>query len=332
MAHSQTSEVSQRFQVLLAFRNRNFRWFWLNGATQAMAQGMQFLILGWLVLDISSSSYQLGLVIFAFGLPSMFFALLGGIISDRYDRIKLLISTRFCVSALIFALAVLRIFNLLEIWHVYTIVFLLGVIQGLNGPARMAVVPDLVDRDGISNAIALHSMVHQTGQIMGPAVAGGIIELSGIGPILLVNGGLYLSGIVFLLLIRGLPSRSAAEKATVLEDFRAGLRCIRTTPVLYTVIGMMLAFAFFRCVISSGHARLYQRSSGNWSGRDRFLVAGGGAGITVWKSDISLAGGLSTQGAAAHGFGDVAFCGPDLVRLVALVLGIMGDFIVCGSD
>ena len=245
MAHSQTSEVSQRFQVLLAFRNRNFRWFWLNGATQAMAQGMQFLILGWLVLDISSSSYQLGLVIFAFGLPSMFFALLGGIISDRYDRIKLLISTRFCVSALIFALAVLRIFNLLEIWHVYTIVFLLGVIQGLNGPARMAVVPDLVDRDGISNAIALHSMVHQTGQIMGPAVAGGIIELAGIGPTLLVNGGLYLSGIVFLLLIRGLPSRSVAEKATVLEDFRAGLRCIRTTPVLYTVIGMTLAFAFF---------------------------------------------------------------------------------------
>ena len=163
MAYSQTSEVSQRFQVLTAFRNRNFRWFWLNGATQAMAQGTQFLILGCLMLEISSSSYQLGLVIFALGLPSMFFALLGGIISDRADRIKLLISTRFCVSVLIFALAVLRIFDLLEIWHVYTIVFLLGVIQGLNGPARMAVVPDLVDRDGISNAIALHSMVHQTG-------------------------------------------------------------------------------------------------------------------------------------------------------------------------
>ena len=245
MAYSQTSEVSHRFQLFSAFRNRNFRWFWLNGATQAMAQGMQFLILGWLVLEISSSSYQLGLVIFAFGLPSLFFALLGGIIADRADRIKLLISTRFCVSVLIFTLAALRIFNLLEIWHVYTIVFLLGVIQGLNGPARMAVVPDLVDRDSISNAIALHSMVNQTGQIIGPAVAGGIIELAGIGPTLLVNGGLYLSGIVFLILIRGLPSRSGSGKATVLEDFRAGLRCIRTTPVLYTVIGMTLAFAFF---------------------------------------------------------------------------------------
>ena len=94
---------------------------------------------------------------------------------------------------------------------------------------------------------------------------------------------------------------------------------------------MTLAFAFFP-VISSGHARLYQRGSGNWRGRDRFLVGGGGTGITVWKSDIGLAGGLPTQGAAADRFGATAFCSPDIVRLVALVLGIVGDFIVCGSD
>jgi MFS family permease len=71
-----------------ALRHSNFRLFWLNGATQAMAQGMQFLILGWLVLDITGSSYQLGLVIFAFGLPNIPFALLGGVIADRADRLK----------------------------------------------------------------------------------------------------------------------------------------------------------------------------------------------------------------------------------------------------
>ena len=77
-----------------ALRYSNYRWFWLNGATQAMAQGMQFLILGWLVLDITSSSYQLGLVIFAFGLPNLFFAILGGIIADPANRLNLLISIR----------------------------------------------------------------------------------------------------------------------------------------------------------------------------------------------------------------------------------------------
>ncbi len=125
MAHPQTSRDSQRFHTFSALRYSNFRWFWLNGATQAMAQGMQFLILGWLVLDITSSSYQLGLVIFAFGLPNLLFAMPGGILADRASRLKLLISTRFCVSVLILALAILRITDHLEVWHIYTVVVLL---------------------------------------------------------------------------------------------------------------------------------------------------------------------------------------------------------------
>ena len=133
--------------------------------------------------------------------------MLGGIIADRANRLKLLISTRLYVSVLIFALAILRITDLLEIWHVYAVVSLLGTVQALNGPARMAIVEDLVKRDDMMNAVALHTMVNQTGQIIGPAVAGGIIELAGIGPTLMVNGGLYLSGIVFLSLIRGLPPK-----------------------------------------------------------------------------------------------------------------------------
>ena len=206
-----------------ALRNSNYRWFWLNGATQAMAQGMQFLVLGFLVLDITGSSYQLGFVIFAFGLPNLVFAMLGGVIADRASRLKLLISTRVYVSALILALAVLWITGVMVIWHVYTVVALLGTIQALNLPARMALVGDLVERDEMMNAIALHTMVNQTGQIMGPAAAGGLIELGGIGPTLLVNAGLYLSGIGFMCFIKGLPTRPACENASVLADLRAGL-------------------------------------------------------------------------------------------------------------
>ena len=242
---SQTSRLSRRFRIFSALRHRNFRLFWLNGATQAMAQGMQFLILGWLVLDITGSSYQLGLVIFAFGLPNIPFALLGGVIADRANRLKLLILTRICVSTLIFALAILRISELLDIWHVYAVVFLLGTIQGLNMPARQAIVADLVERDNMMNAVALHTMVNQTGQIIGPAAAGGIIELVGIGPTLLVNAGLYLSGIGFLLFITELPRRSATKGVTLLVELGAGLQCVRSTPILLTVIGMTLAFAFF---------------------------------------------------------------------------------------
>jgi MFS family permease len=210
-----------------------------------MAQGMQFLILGWLVLDITDSASQLGLVIFAFGLANIPFSLLGGIIADRANRLKLLILTRICVSALIFLLAFLRIADLLDIWHVYAVVFLLGTIQGLNQPARQAIVADLVERDDMMNAIALHTMVNQTGQIIGPAAAGGIIELVGIGPALLVNAGLYVSGIIFLLLITGLPRQTAARGASLLADLGAGLHCVRSTPILLTLIVMTVTLAFF---------------------------------------------------------------------------------------
>ena len=242
---SQSYERRNWFQSFNALRYSNYRWFWLNGAAQAMGQGMQFLILGWLVLEITKSAYQMGLIIFAFGLPNLLFALVGGIIADRASRLKLLINTRFFVSALIFALAILEITGFLELWHVYGVVLLLGTIQALNGSARMAIVGDLVDRDDIMNAVTLHQMVNQTGQILGPAVAGGIIELIGIGSALTINAGLYLASVLFLLLIKGLPPNSSQGDTSIFQDLREGFSCIRATPIVYTVIAMTIVFAFF---------------------------------------------------------------------------------------
>ena len=128
-----------------------------------MAQGMQFMALGLLVLEITGSSYQLGLVIFAYGIPNLVFSMLGGIITERADRLKLLTSTGLGVAALIVALGVLEIAGYLEMWHVYVVASLLGMLQALNMPARMALVADLVERTEMMNAVALHTMVNQTG-------------------------------------------------------------------------------------------------------------------------------------------------------------------------
>ena len=245
MSLLQTTRAGTRFQIFSALRYSNYRWFWLNSAAQSMAQGMQFLIMGLLVLDLTDSSYQLGLVFVAYGIPNLLFAMLGGIIADRADRLKLLISTRLIVSALVFALAILKVTDLLEIWHIYAIVLFLGTVQALNMPARMALVADLVERKDMMNAVALQTMVGQSGQIIGPALAGGAIELIGMGPTLLVDAGLFLVGIIFLLLIKGLAPRAPAANSSLLRELRTGLQCIRSTPVLYTIIGMALAFTFF---------------------------------------------------------------------------------------
>lgn len=228
-----------------ALRYSNFRWFWLNGATQAMGQGMQFLTIGILVLDSTDSSYQLGLVIFAYGVPNLAFSLVGGIIADRTDRLRLLVSTRVVESGLILALAILKLSGVMELWHVFAVSALLGTVQAINGPTRMALVADLVDRKDLMNAVALHTMVNQSGQIIGPALAGGVIEISGVGNALVANAAIYLFGIAFLVLIKGLVAMPEAPKKAVIRELREGLQCVRSTPVLYTVIGLALAFTFF---------------------------------------------------------------------------------------
>ena len=228
-----------------ALRYSNFRWFWLNGATQAMGQGMQFLTIGILVLDSTDSSYQLGLVIFAYGVPNLAFSLVGGIIADRADRLRLLVSTRVVESGLILALAILKLSGVMELWHVFAVSALLGTVQAINGPTRMALVADLVDRKDLMNAVALHTMVNQSGQIIGPALAGGVIEIAGVGNALVANAAMYLFGIAFLVLIKGLVAMPEAPKKAVIRELREGLQCVRSTPVLYTVIGLALAFTFF---------------------------------------------------------------------------------------
>ncbi len=263
-----------QFQVFTALRYRNFRWFWINAATQSMGQGMQILVLGLLVLDVTGSSVQLGLVAFIYGTPNLLFSMLGGIIADRSDRLRLLISTRFGVSVLVLVLAIMKIFGVLEIWHVYVIMFLLGTVQALNNPARQALVADLVERKDMMNAVALHTTVNQSGQIVGPALAGGIIELAGTGPALLVNAGMYLAGIFFLFLIKDLPPRAPGPKASLVGDLLSGLRHIRSTPVLYTIIGMALAFTFF--------AMSYRQVLPAFT-RDMLDVGAGGTGL-LWLS------------------------------------------------
>ena len=267
-------EGRHQFQVFTALRYRNFRWFWINAATQSMGQGMQILVLGLLVLDVTGSSVQLGIVAFIYGTPNLLFSMLGGIIADRSDRLRLLISTRFGVSVLVLVLAIMKIFGVLEIWHVYVIMFLLGTVQALNNPARQALVADLVERKDMMNAVALHTTVNQSGQIVGPALAGGIIELAGTGPALLVNAGMYLAGIFFLFLIKDLPPRAPGPKASLVGDLLSGLRHIPSTPELYTIIGMALAFTFF--------AMSYRQVLPAFT-RDMLDVGAGGTGL-LWLS------------------------------------------------
>ena len=207
---------------------------------------MQFLILGWVVLDITSdSSAKLGLMIFLYGVPNLAFVLFGGILADRLDKRGLVVVTQVCVTIIILVLATLKTADVVEMWHLYTAALFLGVLQALNQPARVAIISELVPREDIMNAIALNQVVVNAGRILGPALAGWIIELSGTGPALYFNAGIYFLGTVSMFFMRSGSQRKTTDGKPVLRDLITGLNYFRATPVVFTIIGIGFGMGFF---------------------------------------------------------------------------------------
>ena len=261
-----------------ALRYPNFRWFWYSAAGQAVGQGMQFLALGWLVLERTDSVSQLGLVIFFYGIPNLTLVLLGGIIADRIDRRRLLLAAQSGVAVIILVIATLTVTDLVAVWHIYAASFVMGTLHAVNMPTRLAIVVNLVGREDIMNAVVLNSAVLNTGRIVGPAVAGGVIELLDIGSALYLNALCYLLSVGFILLMRDVEQTRPARQSNVLGDLWAGLDYFRKTPVVFTVIGMGFAFGFFGMPHIQVMPAFAREALGSGAGEAGLLITAAGVG------------------------------------------------------
>ncbi len=228
-----------------ALRYPNFRWFWISTSGQAMAQGMQFLILGWLILELTGSTSQLGLTIFFYGIPNLTLVLFGGIFADRVNRKKLLLFSQFGVSSIMLVVAVLTVSEVVAVWQIYLASFLLGTLHAVNMPTRLAMVVNLVEREDIMNAVVLNAAVMNAGRIIGPAIAGFLIDLLGLGPALFVNAGCYLAAATCVLMIRNFVQGTSPARGNILVSLRDGIVYFAKTPVVFTIVGMGFAFGLF---------------------------------------------------------------------------------------
>jgi MFS family permease len=206
---------------------------------------MQFLVLGWLVLEVTGSSTQLGLVVFLYGIPNVCLMLFGGVIADRVDRKWLLMVTQAAVGGLVLILGFSTATELVSIWHIYAAATVLGIVQALNMPARVALVADLVEERSLLDAVGLVNAAVHAGRIAGPALIGGVIELWGIGSALFFNAACYLISIGFLSQIGPAQRQVVKESQPVLQNIKEGMEYIRATPVVATVLIITCAFGGF---------------------------------------------------------------------------------------
>ena len=236
-------------QSFRAFRHTNFRWYWVSGLGMSADLGIRQLAVAWLVLDLTGSVGQLGLVVFMQGLPMSVVSLFGGILADRYDRRVLLVSTQLFTMTVLSTLAALTIADQVLLWHIYVSSIVLGIAQALGSPARQAFIATLVDKEDLMNAVALTSMLQHSTRIIWPSLAGGLIILAGVGPTLAVNAACLIAGIGGLLMMRRLREAPRSRRASPLVDIADGVRYVWATPTVAMVLLVTQMLGLFGLVL-----------------------------------------------------------------------------------
>jgi MFS family permease len=221
--------LSSLSSTFAAFRHRNYRLWFSGQLVSLVGTWMQEAALGYLVYSITSSTAFLGYVAFASGLPAWLFLLFGGVIADRMPRRTLILITQSVMMALAFLLAGLVFANLVQPWHVLALSFLLGTASAFEMPARQSLVADLVDREDMTNAIALNVTIINTGMIVGPAIAGVVYAVAGPAWCFTINGFSYLAVILALALMK-IPARPAARRSSALAAIGEGIQYARKDP------------------------------------------------------------------------------------------------------
>ncbi len=224
-----------------ALRYRNFRLLWIGAFTSTVGTWMQTVAQGWVVLNMTNSAFLLGVDAFLSTGPMLLFSLFGGVVADRVERRKIMLVSQYLQMTFAFVLALLLWSGSVKVWHIFLLSFLTGSAQSFSGPAYISLLPLLVKREDVSNAIAMNSMQFNLARVIGPILAGLAMAAWGAAICFAVNGVSFIAVIIALLLIRTPPVDSSEVKTGIFEEMRAGFRFVtlRRTLLLLTV----LAFA-----------------------------------------------------------------------------------------
>ena len=224
-----TAERGSRWQVAWrALRHRNFQLFFSGQLISLIGTWMQSVAQSWLVYRLTGSALLLGSVGFASQIPVFLFAPLGGITADRINRRHIVIATQVASMLLAFILAALTLFHKVQVWHVFVLASLLGVVNAFDIPGRQSFLVDMVGKDDLMNAIALNSSMFNGARVIGPAVAGILVAKIGEGWCFFANAVSYIAVIIGLLMMR-VESPPRASNASPFEHMMEGFRFVNQT-------------------------------------------------------------------------------------------------------
>ena len=227
-------------RVFAAFKYREFRLMWLGACTSTIGTWMQKAAQSWLVLELSQSKFLLGLDSFLGEIPILLFSLFGGVASDRLDRRKLLIASQIGQMATALILAVLFATGTVKVEYILILSFFTGCVQAFGGPAYQAILPMMVPKAEVQNAIAMNSIQFNLARVIGPMLGGWALLSLGPAWCFSLNGLSFLAVIFALMAMT--PKRGGGKHGeSVIASIRRGIDFVSERPGMVPLI----ALAFF---------------------------------------------------------------------------------------
>lgn len=282
-------------RIARALRHSDFRLFWAGNFTSNIGTWMQNVAQGWLVLQLTNSAFWLGLVGFAATIPILFFALIGGVIADHVNNRKLLIVTQSIMMLSAFMMAALAWTHNISPREIALLALLTGLAMSLNTPSYQALVPQLVPREDLTNAIALNSAQFNMSRVIGPTLGGFAMALVGVAGNFFLNGLSFLAVIVALTRIR-YPERHAAGEGHLWSKLKQGFVYVFTHEhmpplVALTAIASLLAVPYLIFVPYFARDILHTGAGGLG-----LLMACSGLGAFVGAINLAYMVGMKRRG------------------------------------
>jgi MFS family permease len=230
-----------------ALHNRNYRLFWTGQLVSLTGGWMQRTAMAWLVIQITDSPLALGTVTFLQFLPMLLFALVGGVLADRFPKRQLLLCTQVGIAVQAMALAILVGTGAVQLWHLYVFAVIQGLFNAVDNPTRNAFAMELVGPDDLANAVALNSGNFNISRIIGPAAGGFLIATVGTAVCFWLNAFSYFPVIAALLMMRPAEFHAipAPARGSVARQLAEGLGYVVRTPAVFGIFVVIWALGAF---------------------------------------------------------------------------------------
>jgi len=291
-----------------ALRHRNFQLFFGGQLISLIGTWMQTVAQSWLVYRLTGSGLLLGSVGFASQFPVFLIAPLGGIAADRMNRQRVVIATQTASMILAFILAALTLTHKVQVWHIFVLAALLGVVNAFDIPGRQSFLVDMVGKEDLMNAIALNSSMFNGARVIGPAVAGVLVARWGEAWCFFANGVSYVAVILGLMLMRvHAPGRVSAKTSPwehLVEGFQfanntAPIRALLLLLGLVSITGMpyvVLMPIFADRILHKGGQELASFIGSHDLGAVRLGILMGAAGVGALFGALTLAARSGVKG------------------------------------